>query len=121
MRYPMPGTGWFWKPMRRPLEDVEVLLKTNSDRVGALVFSPELHFQQEAPSAQLFELDDLADAAHHLEYPMDIPEALHRLLAQGGSLGGARPKATFIHRGRRHIAKFPARDDELDIQILRVR
>lgn len=102
----------------RPLEDVEVLLKTNSDRVGALVFSPELHFQQEAPSAQLFELDDLADAAHRLEYQMDIPKALHRLLAQGGSLGGARPKATFIHQGRRHIAKFPARDDELDIQIL---
>ncbi|MCX9154992.1 HipA domain-containing protein [Niveibacterium sp. 24ML] len=102
----------------RKLDDTEVLLLTNADRVGALVFSETLPIPAEEPTADLFELDALADAAHRLEYHMEIPKALQRLLQQGGSLGGARPKASFIHEGRRHIAKFPARDDEVDVQVL---
>ncbi|RYF41815.1 MAG: type II toxin-antitoxin system HipA family toxin, partial [Comamonadaceae bacterium] len=39
-------------------------------------------------------------------------------LQGGGSLGGTRPKATFIHGGRRHIAKFPSRGDAHDVEVL---
>jgi len=46
------------------------------------------------------------------------PDADLRPLLQGGTLGGARPKATFVHERRRHIAKFPARGDTHDIAVL---
>lgn len=101
----------------RQLGDIEALLLTNSDRVGALAFSETLSFPP-GEQIELFDLDALADATARLEYRMDVPKELQRLLQQGGSLGGARPKATFIHDGRRHMAKFPARDDELDVQVL---
>jgi serine/threonine-protein kinase HipA len=39
-------------------------------------------------------------------------------LQRGGTLGGARPKATFIHEALRWMAKFPARGDEYDVEIL---
>lgn len=101
-----------------PMNDIDVLLQTNSDRVGALVFSETLPLPIEEADVGLFELSQLAEAAHRLEYHMEVPKALQRLLRQGGSLGGARPKATFIHDGRRHLAKFPAKDDELDVPVL---
>ncbi|HSD40128.1 MAG TPA: type II toxin-antitoxin system HipA family toxin [Rhodocyclaceae bacterium] len=101
-----------------PMNDIDVLLQTNADRVGALVFSEALPLAPDAIDIEMFELSQLAEAAHRLEYHMEVPKALQRLLRQGGSLGGARPKATFVHEGRRHLAKFPARDDELDVPVL---
>ncbi|MEC5387790.1 type II toxin-antitoxin system HipA family toxin [Uliginosibacterium sp. H3] len=101
-----------------PMDDIDVLLQTNADRVGALVFSEQLPMPAGTPDAGIYELAQLAEAARRLEYHMEVPKALQRLLRQGGSLGGARPKATFVHEGRRHLAKFPARDDELDVPVL---
>lgn len=101
-----------------PMDDIDVLLQTNADRVGALVLSETLPLPREEPDVELFELGALADAARRLEYHMEVPKALQRLLRQGGSLGGARPKATFVHEGRRQLAKFPARDDEIDVPVL---
>lgn len=101
-----------------PLNDIDVLLMTNAERVGAMVFSETLPIAAPGKDNDSFELDALADAANRLEFRMDVPADLRRLLQQGGSLGGARPKANFIHQGRRCIAKFPARDDELDVQLL---
>lgn len=101
-----------------PMNDIDVLLQTNADRVGALIFSEALPMTSDSLDIELFELSQLAEAAHRLEYHMDVPKALQRLLRQGGSLGGARPKATFVHDGRRHLAKFPAKDDELDVPVL---
>jgi serine/threonine-protein kinase HipA len=49
---------------------------------------------------------------------MDIPKPLKRLLLRGGSLGGARPKASFAHEGALWLAKFPAVGDPLDVQTL---
>ena len=46
-----------------------------------------------------------------------VAPAMQRLLL-GGSLGGARPKATFIHAGRRYIAKFASRGDDHDVEVL---
>jgi serine/threonine-protein kinase HipA len=101
----------------RGLSDVEALLLTNADRVGAMVFSTALPIESAKPDATVFKLDDLANAARRLEMGLE-PAADLRPLLQGGTLGGARPKATFIHDGKRHIAKFPARGDAHDVTML---
>lgn len=99
------------------LSDVQALLLTNADRVGAMVFSASLPIEPAQPDASVFKLDDLANAARRLEMGQE-PAADLKPLLQGGTLGGARPKATFIHEGRRHIAKFPARGDTHDVAVL---
>ena len=99
------------------LSDVEALLLTNADRVGAMVFSASLPIEPAQPDTTLFKLDDLANAARRLEMGLE-PSADLRPLLQGGTLGGARPKATFIHDSKRHIAKFPARGDAHDVSVL---
>lgn len=99
------------------LSDVEALLLTNADRVGAMVFSASLPIEPAQPDATVFKLEDLANAARRLEMGQE-PAADLKPLLQGGTLGGARPKATFIHEGGRHIAKFPARGDVHDVAVL---
>lgn len=90
------------------LPDMDVLLQSNADRVGAMVFSEHLPIQSDCSEVELISLDDLADAVHRLEFAMEITPTMKRLLQRGRSLGGARPKATFIHEGFRWMAKFPA-------------
>lgn len=100
------------------LSDINVLLLTNADRVGAMVFAEHLPIQSELSVADLIRLDELADAVRQLEFSMEITPAMKRLLQRGGTLGGARPKATFIRDEVRWMAKFPARGDEYDVEIL---
>lgn len=100
-----------------PLGDVDLLLLTNADRVGAMVFGETLPINADAGAPPALELDTLAQAAAQLEAGKEPDLALKRLL-QGGTLGGTRPKASFIHGGRRHIAKFPARGDDHDVEVL---
>lgn len=105
--------GW------RSISDVDVLLQTNSDRVGALVFTEQRALLRSLDlSLEAFSLEDLAKAAHALEFDMDVPPSIRRLLNNGGSLGGARPKASIVRNGELWIAKFPAKDDELDVQLV---
>ena len=60
----------------------------------------------------------LLAAAEHVQSETDTDEELRLLLAPGSSLGGARPKATVRDRdGSLAIAKFPQRNDELDIEL----
>jgi len=99
------------------LSDVQALLLTNADRVGAMVFSASLPIEPAQPDVTVFRLDDLANAARRLEMGLESAADLGPLL-QGGTLGGARPKATFIHDSKRHIAKFPARGDAHDVAVL---
>jgi serine/threonine-protein kinase HipA len=70
------------------------------------------------PVTQLGELEDVAKALTAKR--IDDLDALRRwlsvLVAPGASLGGARPKANFTQAdGSLWIAKFPSRDDELDV------
>lgn len=102
----------------RPLSDVETLLSTNDDRVGAMVFAQALPLVAGVSSAGQVDLDALADAARRLDHDLAITPALQRLLLQGGSLGGARPKATLIVDGRRWMAKFAARGDDVPVEIV---
>lgn len=102
----------------RTLDDIDALLLTNGKRVGAMVFSETLPIEANQPENALFSLDDMSDAVRRLELSMDIPAPMRRLLNRGGSLGGARPKADFIHDNKRWIAKFPANDDDHDVELL---
>lgn len=95
----------------------ELLLLTNDDRVGAMVFSETRDMPAPADLPH-HDLNQLAEAARRLRYDMEIPKPLRRLLQRGGSLGGARPKASFTHEDALWLAKFPAAGDPLDVQIL---
>jgi len=68
------------------------------------------------PIAQLRALEAAAKAFEtNPDAPIDDPN-LELLLALGGSLGGARPKANFRDKdGSLWIAKFPSRTDRADI------
>jgi len=102
----------------RTLDDIDALLLTNAKRVGAMVFSETLPIAANQPENALFSLDEMSDAVRRLELSMEIPAAMRRLLNRGGSLGGARPKADFIHDDQRWIAKFPANNDDHDVELL---
>lgn len=95
----------------------ELLLLTNDDRVGAMVFSETRNMPTPAELPH-HDLGQLAEAARRLQYDMEIPKPLKRLLQRGGSLGGARPKASFTHDHALWLAKFAAAGDPLDVQIL---
>ncbi|MBK6744737.1 MAG: type II toxin-antitoxin system HipA family toxin [Hydrogenophilales bacterium] len=101
----------------RIASDDELLLLTNDDRVGAMVFSETTRMPECVPSPR-FDLKQLADAVKRLQYDLTVPEPLKRLLHQGASLGGARPKASFVHDNALWLAKFPANDDPVDVQTL---
>ena len=101
----------------RPLTDVEALLLTNEDRVGAMVFASELPIRTRAPATALLSLEELAGASQRIEAGLPVTQRMQQLL-RGGSLGGARPKATFIHDGKRHIAKFTSRGDGHDMEVV---
>lgn len=95
----------------------EQLLLTNEDRVGAMVFAEnrEMPLPADMPHDDLVQL---AEAVRRLQYDMEIPKPLRRLLQRGGSLGGARPKASFFDDHALWLAKFPAAGDPLDVQTL---
>lgn len=100
------------------LADTDVLLLTNDDRIGALVIGESLPLQPTKPAQPSHSLQALADAARALESGREPSREMKRLLQGGGSLGGARPKATFVHDGLRHMAKFPSRGDTHDVELL---
>ncbi|MEJ8845880.1 HipA domain-containing protein [Variovorax rhizosphaerae] len=101
----------------RPLSDIDALLLTNEDRVGSMVFAESLPIRPDTPTTALLSLAELADASRRIEAGMEVTPRMQQLL-RGGSLGGTRPKATFVHEGRRHIAKFASRGDEHDMEIV---
>lgn len=102
----------------RAVSDLDALLLTNDDRIGAMVFSETLPIQTDVPPADILLLPDLAEAARHLEAGLAVTPRMQQLLRGGASLGGARPKATFVHEGRRFIAKFASMGDEHDMEVV---
>lgn len=96
-------------------------------RVGALRFKLDhrgnfLDDTHEAAAPPMVRLRALEEAARKLEEDRDgagdIDSALRLLLAPGGSLGGARPKASVVDEaGNLWMAKFPSVKDEHDVGI----
>jgi serine/threonine-protein kinase HipA len=106
----------------RTLREIDYLLMVNDvARQGALRFSldlggPFLAADETAPIPPLVELSRLLSAADRVARDTDNDEDLRLLLAPGSSLGGSRPKASVRDRdGQLAIAKFPHKDDEIDI------
>ena len=104
----------------RKLDDIDTLLMTNADRIGAMVFSEAIPIQTIPAKENIASLEELSEAVHRLELSQEITAEMRRLLHRGGTLGGARPKATFIHENQRWIAKFPAMADDHDVELLEI-
>jgi serine/threonine-protein kinase HipA len=111
----------------RPLMESDYLLGVyDGHRMGALRFRlyEGGHFlDDQSPMAAppWTKLRDLEYASLQLEYDdaenhLDYMKWLKMLIAPGGSLGGARPKASVQdEKGHLWIAKFPSRRDEINI------
>ncbi len=86
------------------------LLESGSNRVGALDFqtSPTDFVPREPTIATLGELMDSAD---RVDAGIPLSPELDLALLHGTSIGGARPKATLLDRGRHLIAKFSSQSD----------
>lgn len=109
---------------RRLLGSDYLLGVHDGHRMGALRFRMGERFlddDDELASPPWTSLRELEHASLELEREgvEDDPEYDHwlrMLIAPGGSLGGARPKASVRdERGRLWIAKFPSRNDEDDV------
>lgn len=104
------------------LREIDYLLMVSDEaRQGALRFArepggPFLATDGGNPIPPLVELSRLLSAAEHVVGDSDSDEDLRLLLAPGSSLGGARPKASVRDSGGHlAIAKFPHKDDEIDV------
>ncbi len=109
---------------RRLLESDYLLGVHDGHRMGALRYRMDGRFlddNDELASPPWTSLRELEHASLQLERPgveddPDYGRWLRMLIAPGGSLGGARPKASVRdERDRLWIAKFPSRNDEDDI------
>lgn len=93
------------------MDNIELLKRTNANRVGAVVV---MHDQPETQATM--SLAELFEGAMNIQYAIDVPADIRRLLTLGGSLGGARPKASLMHNGALWLAKFAMREDTFDCQ-----
>lgn len=64
------------------------------------------------------DLRHLLDVAARIEEGERVPAHLEVFFAGGPSIGGARPKAVVTANGGEWIAKFPARNDTLNVPLL---
>lgn len=103
----------FDNPLR--LSVLEYLFFTGDDRIGALGVS--LGKDSYAPACRpalphLGDIDQVHEAIEAVMSGARPDERLHRLLAPGASLGGARPKALLDIEGASWIAKFSEEGDD---------
>ncbi len=109
---------------RRLLESDYLLGVHDGHRMGALRFrldGPFLDDNDDLASPPWTSLRDLEHASLQIEREDAAADPsygrwLRMLIAPGGSLGGARPKASVTDQdGRLWIAKFPSRGDSVDV------
>lgn len=111
---------------RRLLESDFLLGVFDGYRLGALRFKLDLngpfldndHEFAAPPWAKLRELENASLQLEQVHAPdkKDYAKWLKLLIAPGGSLGGARPKASVIdEQGALWLAKFPSRGDDIDV------
>jgi serine/threonine-protein kinase HipA len=111
---------------RSLLESDYLLGVYDGHRPGGLRFrlepnGPFLDNNAELASPPWTSLRELEHASFQLERPdaesrRDYAKWLRMLIAPGGSLGGARPKASVLdERGQLWIAKFPSNHDKRDV------
>lgn len=114
------------RDIRTLMESDYLLGVYDGHRMGALRFrlsedTPFLDNQESMSAPPWTKLRDLEYASLQLEQDnaeneSDYLKWLNMLIAPGGSLGGARPKASVLDEaGHPWIAKFPSRRDEINI------
>jgi serine/threonine-protein kinase HipA len=91
-------------------DELTFMLNSGSDRIGALDFqrSPDRYAPRQQDNATL---EELQNAAEHVERGEPIPAGLEKALFHGSSIGGARPKALIQDGDTKFIAKFSASND----------
>jgi serine/threonine-protein kinase HipA len=96
------------------LHPLTYLLESGSDRIGALDFqeSADTYVSRDHTSAPL---EELLEAADHVDQRLPLSPARDRALLHGSSVGGARPKALIADGQRRLIAKFSSATDSFSV------
>lgn len=98
------------------LSEMDFLLDANATRVGNLDFRSTPNDPEPPLEPPHFDrMEEVLEAASGIEAGREISGHLLRLLRQGTSVGGARPKCTVQWRDALWIAKFPARGDTVNI------
>ncbi|MBM3549776.1 MAG: HipA domain-containing protein [Alphaproteobacteria bacterium] len=115
--------GWGQELIRKRWVDrqigmVEILLSGAGERTGLLGFSTDTSGRSAHDSidAEPIELEELLRISDAIQENEAAPPEIARLLGHGSSLGGARPKAGFRHKHALWVAKFPHREDDIDVQ-----
>lgn len=85
------------------------LLKSESDRIGALDFqlTPSDYISRDTKGS----LPDLLNIAEHVSRGEQLPAALHDAVLSGTGIGGARPKALVSYGGVPSLVKFSVSTD----------
>lgn len=94
--------------------ELTFLLRSGSDRVGALDFQASATEYVPRLAAQA-SLDELMEAAALIEKGIPLPPGLDQALNHGTSIGGARPKALINDGAKKFIAKFSATNDTYSV------
>jgi serine/threonine-protein kinase HipA len=97
------------------VSEIEFLLHANASRIGCLDFRVSLEQGEPAQGPPSFQsMQDLLRAADQLQAGQPVDQDLLRLLEQGSSVGGARPKCTVERDDALWIAKFPSKGDTMN-------
>lgn len=115
-------------PVRKPktLFESDFLLGVHDTlRQGGLRFKTDksgdfLDNDTETAAPPMTTLPELAAIAFNIDSDMDVDDStllkwLKMLISPGASLGGARPKACIQSGNDLYIAKFPSREDRVDV------
>lgn len=97
-----------------PLNEIDYLLESGSDRIGALDF--QVSAKDYIPRAyKNASLEELITSAERVEKGILLTSGLDAALHHGTSIGGARPKALIDDGDRKYIAKFSSTSDTCSV------
>jgi serine/threonine-protein kinase HipA len=96
------------------LSELTYLLKSGSDRIGALDFqaSPTEYIPRQSNGATL---EELMNSAELVEKGVPLSPELGQALLHGTAIGGARPKALINANDKKYVAKFPKSVDTYSV------
>lgn len=96
------------------LDELAFMLRSGSDRVGALDFqaSPRDYVPRESDNETL---DRLLDAADRVDRGLPLAPDLAEALQHGTAIGGARPKALIRDGDTKYVAKFSSSTDPYSV------
>ncbi len=96
------------------LDELTFMLRSGSDRIGALDFqsSPRVYEPRESESETI---DGLLSSAERVEQGLPLAPDLAEALQYGTAIGGARPKALLRQGEAKYIAKFSSSIDTYSV------